>query len=84
MSIKLRQLRDGRYEECRTCADDTAAEWLKQFQKDEPGGVFVLSNKRPPAAVAKKREKAPPSAASLRKRHDESVARAKRSIRRGG
>jgi len=82
MSIKLWQLKDGRYEECRTCADDTAAEWLKRFQKDEPGGVFVLSNKRPPDAASKKKEKRVPSAASLAKRHNDAVARAKRSLAR--
>jgi len=31
----------------RDCAHDTAADWLKIFQQDEPGEIFKLSVNRP-------------------------------------
>lgn len=31
----------------RTCAPETAEEWLKIFQKDEPEASFKLSRKKP-------------------------------------
>lgn len=32
----------------RTCAADTAAQWLERFQRDEPDTTFRLAAKRPP------------------------------------
>lgn len=86
MSIKLWRLdgASGRYEEQRECADDTAAEWLKRYQKDDPGCVFVLSKKRPPDAAKSVKSQAASEkrhADAITKKYHASMAKAKRLAR---
>jgi hypothetical protein len=40
----------GYWRYVRSCASETALDWLAIFQRDEPNAVFKLSTNRPSAA----------------------------------